>query len=713
MTGANTKGIIAMSVAVAILAKAVKALSEVENMGKGLLGVGALLGELTAFCIVFDKMKLKPKALQKTAAGLILMAIAINLLAKPVKELGSLDTGQLVKGLSALAVMLGEFTLTALAFSKIKTGGIGKAGAAMLIMAVAMKLLAKPLMQLGSMDLKSLAKGLGAMGAALLELAGFTAIMSLIASSTGNIMKTSAALLVMSVGIKIMAGAISQMGSDSGAGKGLAVMFGSLVILAGAMALMQKSLAGAAAMIVVAGALAIMAPAIALLSSLNIGGVATGLLALAGTLAIFGVGALVLGPVIPLMIALSAAMALLGVGVLGLGAGMTMLTAAFAMATGPIVDGATAIATAFPIVAKGIGDGIVATLAAIGDGATEIKNSFVKIIEALLGAVSESAPKIIATGIRLILLLLQGIKSSIGQIVSIGIDIIVNFINGISSGLPKLVDAAFNLMVSFCNALADGISANGDRLSVALMNVILAAIGAAVGLIPGFGKAAKKAIDEYRKGLQGGQAPTQAAAKSVANAASSNLTIKSQYSNGRNAVQGLINGLGSLVSSLKAKARTIADTVDSIIRKRNQVASPSKRLFKTGTYMMRGLIGGLDSLTGEYERKADNIATFIIGSASRTADEMSSAMNRSLTNGFDLTNALDRSANVDVSLRGIVDRNTELSNMMERLSGSLDGMVDTMNSRSLNNYINITGNEDPDAFADALTRRFRLNARTI
>ena len=40
MTGANTKGIIAMSVAVAILAKAVKALSEVENMGKGLLGVG-------------------------------------------------------------------------------------------------------------------------------------------------------------------------------------------------------------------------------------------------------------------------------------------------------------------------------------------------------------------------------------------------------------------------------------------------------------------------------------------------------------------------------------------------------------------------------------------------------------------------------------------------------------------------------------------------
>ena len=76
-----------MSIAISLLARAVKTLSEVESMGKGLLGVGALLGELTAFCIVFDKMKLKPKALNKTATGLILMAVAINLLAKPVSLL--------------------------------------------------------------------------------------------------------------------------------------------------------------------------------------------------------------------------------------------------------------------------------------------------------------------------------------------------------------------------------------------------------------------------------------------------------------------------------------------------------------------------------------------------------------------------------------------------------------------------------------------------
>ena len=124
MKGAQTKGIIAMSVAVLLLARAVKNMSEIEDMGKGLLGVAAILGELTAFCLIFDKLKIKPRALKKTGEGLIFMAVAINLLVKPVKELGAMDTGQLIQGLEAVAAMLAGFTLTALAFSKVKTKGL-------------------------------------------------------------------------------------------------------------------------------------------------------------------------------------------------------------------------------------------------------------------------------------------------------------------------------------------------------------------------------------------------------------------------------------------------------------------------------------------------------------------------------------------------------------------------------------------------------------
>ena len=713
MTGANTKGIISMAAAVIILAEAVKMLSEVENMGKGLLGVGVLLGELTAFCLVFDKLKIKPKSLQKTATGLILMAVAINLLAKPVKELGALDTGQLVQGLVALGVMLGEFAATSLAFSKINTKGMMKAGAAMVLMAAAMRMLVGPLSELGGMKLSSLAKGLGAMAVALLEIVGFTAIMGKIASTSGNILKASAALLVMSVGIKIMASAIGQMGADANAGQGLSVLFGSLLILSAAMAVMQKCLPGAAAMIIVAGALMIMAPAIALLSSLDIKGVFTGLLALAGTLVVFGAAAVLLGPVVPLMIALSAAMALLGVGVLSLGAGMTMLVAAFSMATGPIIEGAQAIAKAFPIIAKGIGEGLITIIKTIGDTAQEIKNSFVKIMEAAIEGIYEVGPRLIEAGLFLLLKLLEGIDRNIGAITDRAISIIVNFVNAISDNLPMVVDAAFNLVITFLNTMADAISNNSQKLSNAIQNVILAAIAAAVRLIPGFGKPAADAIEKYRKGLSDGEAPVRRTASSISSTADSNLQIPSQYSNGYNAVSGLVSGLNSMKGTLRSTASTIASIVDDVIRKKNQIQSPSKRLFKTGSYLMQGLIGGIDSLTGEYQKKADNIATVMIASATDSVNGITSAMNRSLASGFNLTDSLDRAANVDFSLRGIVDRNKELNDILDRLSGSLDNVTDTMNSRQLINNIQIEGSEDPNVFADALTRRFKLNARTM
>ena len=715
MKGAQTKGIIAMAIAVTILARAVKQLGEIEDMGKGLLGVGVVLGELTAFCLVFDRFKISPKSLTKTGEGLILMAVAINLLAKPVKELGAMDAGDLIQGLLAMAAMLGGFTLTALAFSKIKTKGLIKAGAAMVVMASAMRILVKPLSELGAMNLASLAKGLGSMGAALLELAGFTFIMSKISETSGSIMKASAALLVMSIGIKIMAGAISQMGADSGAGQGLSVLFGSLLILGTAMTAMQNSLAGAAAMVVVAGALMLMAPAIAMLSSLNLTGVVVGLVALAGTLTVFGVGAALLAPLIPVLIALAAAMTLLGAGVLSLGAGMTLLVTAFAMATGPIIQGAQAIAQAFPVIAKGLADGFIEIVKSLGESAQAIKDSFVQIINSILDGLTEAVPKIATVGLELIVALLDGIRSNISEITDLAIDIISRFVNGLANGMPDLVDAGFNLMVSLLNSMADAISSNADRLKNALANVLLASLGAIVGLIPGFGKKGKEAIEGYRKGFEdrSEKAKLNKTAKSLATDSEKNMQIKDQTSNGSNAVRGIVNGMDAIIPSLRAKSREISDIVDETIKKRNQIHSPSRRLFRTGKNLMRGLINGIDFLTGSYEKRADSIATTMIESANRSVDNVRNIMGTGFANGFRFDNSIDRAVEVSMSMDGLTDRDNELNKKISKLTTTLDSMTETMNSRSLNNYITVDGTADPEAFADGLIRSFRLNARTV
>lgn len=709
----SAKGALSFAIAIRILAGAVKELSETENLGKGVAAISVLMGELATLSFAFDRLKIKPRSFKKTAAGLVLMAVAIKLLAKPVKELGALDIGQLVKGLSAIGVMLGEFAATALAFSKIKTKGMTKAGLAMVLMAASMKLLVEPLSVLGSMDLSSLAKGLGGMGVALLELAGFTAIMSKIAATSGNIMKASAALLVMSVGIKIMAGAISQMSSTADAGKGLSVMFGSLLILGMAMAAMQNSLAGAAAMIVVAGALAIMAPAIALLSSLDIKGVGVGLLALAGTLTVFGIGSALLAPVIPVMIGLAGAMTLLGVGVLSLGAGMTLLVGAFAMATGPIIEGATAISQAFPIIAEGIGVGITTLIKTIGDSADAIKESFVKIMDAALSGLTDVIPKMVEVGLQMVMAILSGVDERIGDITTKAISIIVNFTNALSEGLPQITEAGMNLMISFLNSMADTIAANGSKLNNAITNVLLSVLETIVSFIPGFGKPAADAIERYRQGLADGEDDVTDEAAYISSEVNDNLEIPDQYDNGYNAIAGLDSGMSDMLSTIRTTANTIANIVDETIRKQNQIKSPSRRLMRTGSYMMQGLIKGLDSLTGEYEKKADNIATVMISSANRSVKGITDAMNTELASGFNLNSSFARAMNVNFAMDGIANQNSELADKLNRLTDSLDGMTDIMNSRQQNNYITIDGSSDPDAFADSLTRRFKLNARTV
>ena len=50
---------------------------------------------------------------------------------------------------------------------------------------------------------------------------------------------------------------------------------------------------------------------------------------------------------------------------------------------------------------------------------------------------------------------------------------------------------------------------------------------------------------------------------------------------------------------------------------------------------------------------------------------------------------------------------------INKLASKLDSMTNTMNSRSMNNYITVDGASDPEAFADGLLRSFRLNVRTV
>lgn len=754
MKSANVKGIIKISAAIYILAKALKTLSEVEDLGKGVGAIALLMGELAGFFKVLDKIKLDPSRINSLARSMILVAISMAILAIPVKTLGNMDLKSLGKGLlgvgGALIIMAGFFALMQSKVISTTAPRINSIAKSLLVFAVAIAVLAVPIRILGSMNIANIGKGLAALSGALIVFGTFVAAMSKIDLSGKKILAVSASLMVMATAMNLMAVALAVLSSFDASG-GLSTLFGTLVILGVAVKALSGSLEGAAAMIVVAGALAILAPAIALLSGLNLGGVVVGLLALAGTLAIFGAAATILAPVTVAMLALGGAMALVGAGMLAFSGGIFLLAAAFTTGLAPILIGIVEIAKTLPTIFTAIATAIGAFLTAIVEEIPKLGPVLDSLFVVLGNTIVTHIPQLVTIVLTLVIALMDTIRSKIGEFTTIAIDIIVNFVNALASRAGDISNAGLNLMVSFFNGTADAIATNGPLLIDSIKNIVLSIIEVIAGEIPIFGDKAADAIRKYREGLESGAGATKKAAKSIgkgteegvkisdkaltsnvkkplesiskelestgktaskkakktADDTSANLKIKSQTSNGSNAVKGIISGMDSQIPALRSKSNQIANIVDATIRKKNEIKSPSRRLARTGKYMMEGLIAGLDSLTPEYQNRANNISTVLIRSTDAAMDAMSAF------NSMNLNGAIAQSSEVNLRMTDIQRENEKLSAGINSLTKQLGNMTESMNSRALNNYINIDGSADPEEFADGLIRSFRLNARTV
>ena len=154
-------GFIEMAIGLRLLANSVKAFAGMswKDLGKGLVGIaGALI-------IVAVAMNLMPLTLPITAAGMVILSVALMGMAAAVKAMGQNDIKTLAKGLGAFAVML---ILLAAAMQVMQTSIVG--AAALIIAAKAIQILGKVLAEVGKLSIAQLATGLGAIAAVLLVL---------------------------------------------------------------------------------------------------------------------------------------------------------------------------------------------------------------------------------------------------------------------------------------------------------------------------------------------------------------------------------------------------------------------------------------------------------------------------------------------------------------------------------------------------------------
>ncbi len=307
--------------AVALLTISLVALSMLDSdkLAKALAATAVGMGELVGTMALLTQGAMGPSAMGKltiAAQAMIAIAGALVIFSIAVALLGTMELATLAKGLGAAAISL---TMLALA-GKAMQGSIGGAFA-MGIMAASLILMAGAVGLFGSMEVDTLVKGLAG-------IAGVFVVIGLAGLALGPVLPQIAALglalIPLAIGLGLLSGVVaifSAIGLDNLV-TGLIGFAGVLGVLGLATFALQSVipqmfLLGIALMPMALGLMA-MAVALGMFAVLGLEGIAAGLLGIVGALAVLGAGALLLTNVIPQIALLGLALIPLAIGLIAI-----------------------------------------------------------------------------------------------------------------------------------------------------------------------------------------------------------------------------------------------------------------------------------------------------------------------------------------------------------------------------------------------------------
>lgn len=517
--------IAAIAIGVNILADAVKKLSGIswEGLAKGLGAVAVILATLAGFNAI-NKVDAESAI---SGAGLILLAVALNLIAKVVEDLGTYSVGALVKGVAAVAVILA----TMAGFSAISKFGPSfiLTAVGLVIMGAALNIIAGVLESLSKLSWVELGKGI----AGLIVIVGLMVLALSILTPSSIV--GAIALLIAATAMLVIAKVFEEIGKMSwdSIGRAFVIFAGSLILIVAALALLGLigpiALVGAAALLIAGVAIVAIAGAMKIFGSLSWDQIGRALTLMAAAFVILAVGGVLLLVAAPgfllfalALLVMGAAIKLVGAGVLELAKGLLLLSAAGA--TGALAIGLlfAAITKALPAFGGGLALALLTFLSTLAAETPKVVSILITLFTTVLTALTTLLPKIVdfavlfitvlvnaltvlipllvQSGLTILQGILDGIDAHIEDITATGLDIIAKFLDGISAGLPKLADSAFKVVISFIDSLAGAIENNKDKMAAATSNLIKAvADGISAAII-------KNAAAIHRAGLEIGGA---------------------------------------------------------------------------------------------------------------------------------------------------------------------------------------------------------------
>ena len=315
--------LIILAGALLIISKAVQQLSGMswEELAKGLTGMVVILGAMVGVVALLGK---NTDGIFKAAAAMVVLAVALRMLVGVVQLFGSMDMNVLWQGGIALGVLLAA--LVGFALLTQKSAGMMAAAAAMVVLAIGIRMLVSPITDLGLLPLPVLAQGMFVIALAIGALV-------VAASSAQGSLAGAGAIAILAVALNLLLRPISALGLAPWdvVVRGVAAIAGVLAILVVAANSMLKAIPGAGAIVVLSIALTILSGAIMRLGGMSLAEIGKALFALAGAIAIFGIAAALLTPVIPSMMAMAIAIGVFGLAVMAIGGGLMMISVGLMM----------------------------------------------------------------------------------------------------------------------------------------------------------------------------------------------------------------------------------------------------------------------------------------------------------------------------------------------------------------------------------------------
>lgn len=337
-------------------------------------GLGSIVIGLYAIVSVMNLVD--SRTLFKNSLGIMVISASLLLIGKAISDIGSLDITTIAKGLGS--ILIGLYAIVGVT-NLVNNTTLLKTSISIAIMSASLLIIGKAITNIGGLNMKQIGKGLLGIAASLAAI-----VLAIDLMKPEHLIKKAGMMLVMAAVLEIIADVFQKIGSLPLAGIGtsgiagvLAGIGGVLVELGLAAKYFSRDTRAVANIVLAMSSIALITPSLVTLGNMDLASIGKALLAIGGSLAIVGAAGALLSPAAAGIVAVAASILIIGVAVVSVGAGIWL----FATGLKTLID---VIVDIIKDVAKNSGE-IVKLLKENGENVKEILIWIVTFSTELLG----------------------------------------------------------------------------------------------------------------------------------------------------------------------------------------------------------------------------------------------------------------------------------------------------------------------------------------